>query len=228
MANSNRNQYIPDYLVMPGEVLEEYLDAHGMSQAELATRTGMAKKTINEIIKGKASITPDTALKLERALGRPAHFWSNLERQFQEDRTRLAEKERLEAHLGWLKKIPVNVMVKHGWLTKQKDKLAQLEEVLRFFGIASPDQWERVWREHQVAYRQTQRFETCAEAVSAWLRQGAIQALQIQCEPFNRKRFQKSLESIRALTREEPQVFVDRLTELCAAAGVAVTLCRGL
>ena len=222
MANSNRNQYIPDYLVTPGEVLEEYLDVHGMSQAELAARTGMAKKTINEIIKGKASITPDTALKLERALGRPAHFWSNLERQFQEDRTRLAEKERLEAYLGWLKKIPVNTMVKLGWLPKHRDKLAQLEEVLRFFGIASPDQWETVWREHQVAYRQTQRFETCAEAVSAWLRQGAIQALQIQCEPFDRKKFQQALESIRALTREEPRVFVDRLTEFCALAGVAV------
>jgi addiction module HigA family antidote len=94
MADSNRNQYIPDYLVTPGEVLEEYLDACGMSQAELAARSGMAKKTIHEIIKGKVSITPDTALKPERALGRPAHFWSNLERQYQEDRTRLAEKER--------------------------------------------------------------------------------------------------------------------------------------
>jgi len=51
MANSSRNQYIPDYLVTPGEVLEEYLDTHGMSQAELAARTGMAKKTISEIIK---------------------------------------------------------------------------------------------------------------------------------------------------------------------------------
>ncbi|MGC8493729.1 MAG: HigA family addiction module antitoxin [Syntrophobacteraceae bacterium] len=90
MGDSNRNQYIPDYLVTPGEVLEEYLDVHGMSQAELAARTGMAKKTINEIIRGKASITPDTALKLERTLGLPAHFWSNLERQFQEDRARLA------------------------------------------------------------------------------------------------------------------------------------------
>ncbi len=90
MGDSNRNQYIPDYLVTPREVLEKYLDAHGMSQVEFAARTGMAKKTINEIIKGKASITPDTALKLERALGRPAHFWSNLERQFQEHRARLA------------------------------------------------------------------------------------------------------------------------------------------
>ena len=63
MASSSSNQYVPDYLVTPGEVLDEYLDAYGMSQAELADRTGMAKKTINEIIKGKAPITSDTALK---------------------------------------------------------------------------------------------------------------------------------------------------------------------
>jgi addiction module HigA family antidote len=82
------NQYAPDYLVLPGEVLVEYLEAYGMTQTELAARTGLTKKTINEIIKGKSPITSETALKLERSLGRPAHFWNNLERQFQEDRSR--------------------------------------------------------------------------------------------------------------------------------------------
>ncbi len=222
MTNSRHNQYVPDYLVTPGEVIEEYLEAFGMSQAELAARTGLAKKTINEIVRGKAPITSDTALKLERSIGRPAHFWSNLEIQFQQDRTRLAEKERLKADLGWLEKVPVNAMAKYGWLKKQKDKLMQLEEVLRFFAVASPSQWERVWQEYQVAYRQAQRFETCAEAVSAWLRQGDIQAQQIKCGPYDRKKFLDGLKTVRALTRENPQIFVPRLTDICAAAGVAV------
>lgn len=39
------------YAVPPGETLLETLDAMGMSQAELAERTGMPIKTINEIIK---------------------------------------------------------------------------------------------------------------------------------------------------------------------------------
>lgn len=103
MAESMQNQYVPDYLVTPGEVLEEYLETYGMTPAEFATRTGLTKKTINKIIEGKSPITPETALKLERSLGRPAHFWNNLERQFQEDRTRLAEKDRLQSHLNWLK-----------------------------------------------------------------------------------------------------------------------------
>jgi plasmid maintenance system antidote protein VapI len=40
MANKQANQYIPDYIVPPGEVLEDYLESLGMTQAELAARTG--------------------------------------------------------------------------------------------------------------------------------------------------------------------------------------------
>lgn len=58
-----------------------------MSQAVLAERTGRSKKTINEIIQGKAAITPDTALQLEKVLGVPASFWNNLERNYQKSVT---------------------------------------------------------------------------------------------------------------------------------------------
>ena len=222
MADTTLNQYVPDYLVPPGEVLEEYLEAYSMTQAELSARTGLTKKTINEIIKGKSPITSETALRLERSLGRPAHFWNNLEGQFQEDRSRFAEEKRLEGHLDWLKKVPVSHLTKLGWLPKKSDKISQLTEVLRFFGVASPEQWLTVWQEHQVAYRQTIRFEACAEFVSAWLRKGEIDARQIACEPFDRKRFQEALDVIRGLTMEEPKIFQPRLVDICASAGVAV------
>jgi addiction module HigA family antidote len=88
------NKYIPDYLVTPGEVLEEYLGYAGITQASFADRTGLSKKTINEIVKTKSVITAEIALKFEHTLGRPAHFWSNLERQYQEDKKRLAYEQR--------------------------------------------------------------------------------------------------------------------------------------
>lgn len=222
MSNKQKNQYIPDYLVMPGEILEDYIESFGMSQAELAIRTGLAKKTINEIIKGKSPITPETALKLERALGRPAHFWNNLEQQFQEDRTRLAEQKRLHSYLDWLNRFPVTTMTKLGWIPKLKNKIEQLEVVLSFLGVASPEQWKTVWTSYQVAYRQTKRFETCEESVSAWLRQGEIQARQISCDPFDKKKFQDILETVRTLTKETTAVFLPELVSLCASAGVAV------
>jgi len=53
-----------------------------MTQMELAERSGRPLKTINEIVKGKTAITPETAIQLERVLGIPARFWSNRERHY--------------------------------------------------------------------------------------------------------------------------------------------------
>ena len=114
MIEIAENQFQPDYVVPPGDVLEDYLESHAMTQAGLAERTGLAKKTVNEIVKGKAPITPETALRFERVFSRPAGFWNNLERLFQEDRARLFDRERLKAGLEWLRKVPVNEMTKHG------------------------------------------------------------------------------------------------------------------
>ncbi len=55
-----------------------------MSQSELARRMGRPVKTINEIVNGKAAITPDTALQLELTLGISATFWNNLEAAYRE------------------------------------------------------------------------------------------------------------------------------------------------
>ena len=67
MGNKRRYVYSPDYAVAPGETLLETIQALGMNQVELAARTGRPLKTINEIIKGKESITPRTALQVREA-----------------------------------------------------------------------------------------------------------------------------------------------------------------
>lgn len=222
MSEQMGNTYIPDYLVTPGEVLADYIEAYSMKQSELAARLGSCKKTINEIVKGKAPITPDTSLKLEKVFSRPAHFWNNLELQYQEDKARLKESERIKEHLVWLKQVPIAPMIKLGFIEKKKDITEQLVEVLRFFGVASPEGWKRVWEKYQVAYRQSQRYAPCAESVSAWLRQGEILAQQMQCQPFDKQEFKSILMEVRSLTRVTPEIFQPQVSNLCAKAGVAV------
>ena len=43
-----------EYIIAPGETLLELLETNCMTQLDLANKTGITKKTINEIIKGKA------------------------------------------------------------------------------------------------------------------------------------------------------------------------------
>jgi antitoxin HigA-1 len=64
----------------PGEMLlEEFLKPLRVNQSEFAIRLGVSFPRLNEIIRGKRGVTPDTALRLERVLGMPADFWLGLQ-----------------------------------------------------------------------------------------------------------------------------------------------------
>jgi addiction module HigA family antidote len=78
----------------PGATLLDLLEERGLSQADLAARTGRPRKTINEIVQGKAAITPDTALQFERVFGTPADFWLAREAHYQEFIARQREQMR--------------------------------------------------------------------------------------------------------------------------------------
>lgn len=224
----NLNEFQPDYAVSPGEVLEFELDMRGMKQQELAKRTGLTPKHIGAIVNAKSSITPETAIKLERAIGMPAQFWMNLETQYQEMLARTAEEKKLTRDLDWLKRIPVAAMARMGWVEKCKDPKAQLVKVLQFFGIASVDQWDDMWPNLAVAYRQHDHHEVFPEAVSAWLRRGEIKASGMVCAPFDKFKFRQALDEIRHFTNTSPDVFVPKMQALCAAAGVAVVFVPSL
>jgi len=64
----------------PGEMLlEEFLKPLGMTQSEFAVRLGVSFPRLNEIVRGRRGVTPDTALRLERVLGMSADFWLGLQ-----------------------------------------------------------------------------------------------------------------------------------------------------
>jgi addiction module HigA family antidote len=88
MAAKSRFEFKRDYAIAPGVTLQETIDSLGISQAELAKRTGRPLKTISALVNGKAAMTAETALQLERVLGVPASFWDNLERNYREARWR--------------------------------------------------------------------------------------------------------------------------------------------
>jgi len=63
-------------------LLEEFLEPLGITQTAFAARLGVSFARLNEIVRGKRSVTPDTALRLERVLGMPADFWLGLQQDW--------------------------------------------------------------------------------------------------------------------------------------------------
>lgn len=64
----------------PGEVLlEEFLHPLRISQVELARMLGIPFQRVNQIVRGRRSLTPDSALRLSRLFGTSVDFWLNLQ-----------------------------------------------------------------------------------------------------------------------------------------------------
>ncbi|MBE0542068.1 MAG: HigA family addiction module antidote protein [Verrucomicrobia bacterium] len=214
----------PNFAVPPGETLAETLETLGMTQAELAERMGRPLKTINEILAGKAAITSDTALQLEKVLGVPASFWTNHERIYRDTLARHRETDELEQQLGWLKTMPVKEMVRAGWIVAAAEPVAQLRIVLSFFGVAGVDEWRALWESPDAIFRKSPAFAANRPATAAWLRQGELEAQKINSAPFDEIRFAEVLAQLRGFTVKDPEEFVPALHDQCSGAGVAVVI----
>lgn len=63
----------------PGEILKEELDTIGMSCHALAVALGVTPSRIDQIVKHRRAITPDTALRLATYFGGAPTFWLNMQ-----------------------------------------------------------------------------------------------------------------------------------------------------
>lgn len=64
-------------------LLEEFLVPLNITQSALAERLGISFPRLNEIVRGKRGVTPDTALRLARVVGMSADFWLGLQQDWE-------------------------------------------------------------------------------------------------------------------------------------------------
>lgn len=226
--NEPKAVYRPDSVPSPGKTLLSLLSDLGMTQKELALRCGRPLKTINEITRGRTQITPETALQFESVLGVPASFWLNRERRYREHLERRGEIQRLEGGAAWVQRFPIRKMKALGWIDPAASGPEQVRELLRFFGVASPTQYDRWVRVESAMFRTSHAFAIDRHALAAWLRQGVLDAQAIHCRDYEESAFRTVLREARTRTMEPPEEFVPWLTRSCAEAGVAFVLVREL
>lgn len=220
-------QFSPDWVIPPGATIAELLVERSWSQTEFASRLGYTKKHVNLLIQGKVSLSEDAAIKLERVLGSTVTFWLNREASYREALARSEDLNQLNDNVGWLKKLPIKDMINFGWLKNCSDKREIVNECLKFFGVASVNAWESKYQKPIAAFRSSHLTDNHKGATSAWLRQGERQITEIQCMPFNKTTFLSKLQEIRQLTNEENEnVFIPKLIQSCAMAGVALAIVR--
>lgn len=65
----------------PGEILRELvIEPMGLTVTEVAEHLGISRKTLSKILNGRGAITPEMAVRLELAFGKPsADHWLRLQ-----------------------------------------------------------------------------------------------------------------------------------------------------
>ncbi len=222
MKRIKDHPFQPDYAVAPGRTLRTKLKEINVSQADLASRSGLSTKHVNQIIKGIAPISQETALVLERVTGTPAGLWNRLEADYREALLRSQRRKLSDADKRWLHTFPVAELQARGYLPATREPVRLLDALLSYFGVADRKAWERVWSQPVAALKQSKAFKSEPGAVAAWLRVGELQARNVTTEPYDAAAFRASLQDARALTQLTE--FHGPLVELCSAAGVVLVL----
>lgn len=213
-----------ELLSKPGDTILETIEHVRMSQVELAERMGKTPSKINDLISGKEPITLTTALQLEKVLGIDAQFWLNREMLYREKLLRLEQEEALEECKDWLKIQPVKELKVCGYLKTKKVGSAMAEECLKFYGVATPIQWESLYVNQYVSanFRKSEAHKTTLGGLAAFLRIGEVEMRKLKLDSYNKEAFKEVLKEIRDMVRTHPEDFALRLQQYCSSVGVAL------
>lgn len=219
-----------ELLTKPGDTILETIEYMKMSQAELAARIGKTPSKVNDLISGKAPISVNTAMQLEKVLGIDMQFWLNREMQYREKLARLDHEDFLERNLEWLKEQPVKELKKDGYLKESRVGTRMVEECLHFYGVASPVQWQSIYVNNyaQASFRKSSAHTALLSSMAAWLRIGELKLQKEELPEFNKEMFKIVLSQIKELVVTQPEDFPIQLKEMCKSAGVAVIFSHSL
>lgn len=78
IPNTGRMQRRPTH---PGEMLKkDFLPDYGLTASGLAKDIGVSRQSVNELLRGRRSVSPEMALRLGKLFGNSPEFWLNAQR----------------------------------------------------------------------------------------------------------------------------------------------------
>ena len=219
-----RNEYNPQSVTHPGQVLQEKLQEMKMGPKEFSVRTNKPEKTIIAIFNGQSSITAEMAVLFEKVTKIPAHYWLNHQRAYDESIAREKLRSTAKDAIPWAKKFPLTEMIRKDWLPDVSGILEKTTRLLEFFAFSSHYAWEKYYFKQQlkVAFRISLKRVSEPYALTAWLRKGELQAEELTAKKYLPKNFKNVLPKIKALLSHSQPDFFQQLQKICLEVGVKV------
>lgn len=102
-SNMIANNLTPFYVTHPGEVIKDEVEYRGISQRALAEQIGMSYKALNDILNERRTVTVETAMLFEAALGISAKTLLALQMEF--NMSQVSKNKTFLARLSSIRKV---------------------------------------------------------------------------------------------------------------------------
>jgi HTH-type transcriptional regulator / antitoxin HigA len=212
----------------PGDTISRLMLLREIPEDELADGLGLHTGDFHLLLTGQARITSQIAEALADTLGSTSRFWLARDTAYVDARERLAKHVALDAST-WVKAMPIKSMKEFNWLSPKISKQNLSDEVLKFFGCETLEEWNLNYSGGlgNIAFRTSFAFEIDTMATLVWLRAGEKQAQLLPLKEFNKNAFRNLLPRLKKLSAfKHPRTFLPKLKEACQSVGVALTTAR--
>lgn len=214
----------PHWASPPHITIRRIVAEKGWTVDELSDHLGIGDPATRRLITGEQTINSEVAELLSSVLGGTSRFWLQREEQYQESCNALTAD-------ALVQKLPMTQMIQFGWVDTNDSWRQQADLVLNFFGVEEAENCESRVRHslEEARYRTSASYDSNDFALAAWLRKAELLALERNVDGWNPQRLVDSLSSLRELTKKaDPAVFIPRLEEIAATAGLVVVTLRSL
>lgn len=204
----------------PGHLLRDELEARRLTQADLALRTGLSTKHVNQLIAGTATVSPKVAWTLEQALGVDASLLLALDAQHQTHKVRRDSMADLASLVPWALKFPVRELRRRGHL-RDDQGVGLVAQVLAFFGVSNKDSFDKLYLQ-VVGFRRSQHNTVDELATATWLRLAELQVRRHPLADFDMQRLRRTIPRLLELTNYDDDECFLLARQALAASGVAL------
>ena len=186
----------PAEVFPPGDFLRDELEERGWTQEDLAAIMGKDPRTVNEIIVGKRSVTPESAKALAAALGTTPEFWLNLDSAYKLWRSKTDESDIVARRARLYTIAPFKDMVRRGWI-EPSDNVDVLEsQVLSFFRLGSLKETPSFGT--HAAWKSTP-YNQITTAQAAWLFRAMHLSEYVHADKYSRRGLDNTLKRLKLL-----------------------------
>lgn len=217
------NEY--NFIAAPGEFIQEWMEETGINQAELARRLGVSRKHVNQLLTGKAALTPATALALERVTGVPSRIWNRYETGYRDALLREEQRKQAINSYATAKSFPLAHLRKIGVITANaRDKAATVSQLLSFLGVANFSAFSASWSESSMAYRRRAASRKAElPTLASWLLLGEKQ-ISDNLPTTNKTEVKALLPQLRKLTCSDIHKALPEARRCLREVGVALCI----